>query len=416
MKLEITNQNYNAVIVKINNLVELENCDNVLWFPIYWVQAIVSKNTEVWTVWILFGPETQLSDDFCKNNNLYRHSEKNLSTDVKWYIEDNRRVKAMKFRWHKSSALFMPLESLAYLNIPYNTFKEWDSFNTIDWIEVCKKYMIYVNEPRWNKVRWSEKRFEKIDNKTFPEHLDSDNYFRNVSHYKDEDTVIVTQKLHGTSGRFGNCLSRRPLKWYERILSKVVDINSHKYESHYGSRRVIKTWMVNKNNVDFYDNDVWNVINERVKSIIPQDWIIYWEIIWWDGNKPIQKWYTYSLQQWEVELYVYRISVVNQQGIVSDLSWDAIKQFCTNNGIKHVPELWVGKHKDFNVDDYMDKNYKEMWYNCVPLSEWCPCDEWVIVRKEWVMPYLSKAKCNTFLEYESKQLDSWEVDLESSQV
>jgi hypothetical protein len=30
MKLEITNQNYNAVIVKINNLVELENCDNVL--------------------------------------------------------------------------------------------------------------------------------------------------------------------------------------------------------------------------------------------------------------------------------------------------------------------------------------------------------------------------------------------------
>lgn len=417
MKLEVTNSNYNAVVVRVSNLVPLEWCDNVVGLPIFWVQAIVSKDTNIWDIGILFSAEVQLSQDYCKNNNLYRHQENNLDKDVKGYFEDNWRVKAMKFRWHRSSAVFMPLSSLAYLGVDFDSLKEWDSFNEINWVEVCKKYIIWSKEPKWNHLSWKQKRFEKIDNKTLPEHLDSDNYFRNSRNYKDFDHIYVTQKLHGTSGRWWNCLWRRPLRRYEKLLSKLwIDINIHKYDSFYGSRRVIKNWMIKKQNENYYDNDVWHAINERIKHIIPQDWIIYWEIIWRDGDKPIQKGYTYNLRQWEMEIYVYRIAVVNQQGISLDLSWDNVKYFCANNWLKHVVELWSWVHKEFKVDDFMDKSYhKDWWINAVPLCKESPADEWVIVRKDGMTPYMTKAKCDLFWQHETKLLDEWIEDMESQE-
>ncbi len=416
MKLEVTNKNYNAIVVKINNLIELDWCDNVLWFPIYWIQAIVSKDTKIWDIWILFWTEVSLSNEYCKNNNLYRNSENNLLIESKWYLNDTWRVKAVKFRWHKSSALFMPTKSLAYLNIPYDELKEWDSFNEINWIEICKKYIPENKTSKQlntNKTKWINKKFEKITNKTLPEHIDTDNYFRNTHRYNSEDRIVVTQKLHWSSWRFWNCISNIELKRYEKLLSKIVNINSKQYESFYASRRVIKNGMIINNNNNYYKEDIWKKINERIKWLIPQDWIIYWEIIWRSWDKPIQKWYTYDLNKWEIELYVYRISIVNQQWIFWDLSWDAIKEFCHLNGFKYTPELWTWLYKDFDIENFMDKKYKEIWYSCIWLSDWCPCDEWIVIRKEWIIPYLTKAKCNTFLQYESKQIDSWEIDIES---
>ena len=414
MKLKTTDTNYNAVVIKCNNFADLEWCDNVKGLPIFWRQAIVSKDLQPWTVGILFWPEVQLSDDYCKNNNLYRHNELNVDITSKWYIEDNRRVKAIKFRWHTSNALFMPLESLSYLNIPFNTFNVEDTFNEIDGVEVCKKYVIKEYTTWWaNKIRGKEKRWEKIDAKLFPEHLDSDNYWRNIWHFKDYDTVIITQKIHGSSIRAWYLPSLIKPKRWQRLLW----IQPTKYEHHYGSRRVIKSGHDIKNAPNsYYETDIWAKVNERIKDVIPKNRIIYWELIWWDWDKPIQKNYTYNVVQWEVELYVYRVSVVNPDWILSDLSWAAIKEFCNNNGLKYVPELWIWHHKDFNVDDYMNKNYVEMWFlNAIPLCKDSPCDEWVVVRKEWIIPYLAKAKASVFFEHETKLLDSWDIDLESSQ-
>jgi hypothetical protein len=96
--LKLTNENYSGTIVSIKNLVDLENCDNVVGMPMLGFQAIVGKSAKKGDLGVLFGAETQLSDDYCKNNNLYRHSELNLDPNEKGYIEDNRRIKAVKFR------------------------------------------------------------------------------------------------------------------------------------------------------------------------------------------------------------------------------------------------------------------------------------------------------------------------------
>lgn len=222
MKLETKNSNYCATIVKVHNLLDLENCDNVVGFPIFGYQAIVGKDTKIGQLGVLFTAETQLSEDFCKENNLFRKKELNKNSEKVGYFDENRRVKALKFRGHKSSALFMPIESLSYLNIDINQFKEGDTFDTINGVEICKKYVIkdYKNN-RENKVRGQSKIFKRVEAKLFPEHLDSENFFRNTHKYKDNDYIYVTQKLHG-------CVSEDTivdtLEYGEKTIKEVVEV------------------------------------------------------------------------------------------------------------------------------------------------------------------------------------------------
>lgn len=71
------NKNYCATVVTIVNLTPLDNCDNVVATSIHGFQAIVGKDTLTGDKGLIFTTETQLSDEFCHNNNLYRHAEKN---------------------------------------------------------------------------------------------------------------------------------------------------------------------------------------------------------------------------------------------------------------------------------------------------------------------------------------------------
>ncbi len=419
MKLETTNKNYAATVISIKNLMTLENCDNVVWLPIYWYQAIVGKDSKIGDLWILFTAESQLSTHYCKANNLYRDGDMNDDTKQKGYIEKNRRVKAIRFRWHTSSALFMPLDSLSYLSPSVvENLKEWDSFDTIDGTEICRKYVIPTNENVLsNKIRGKNKAWHKISNLTFPEHLDSSNYWRNQHLIKDGDEIIVTQKLHWTSGRWGNLMSELKPTMASKVLKFLwFNVWKTKYESHYGSRRVIKTGIDKEEWTSYYNTDLWGQVNDSIKHLIPENWIIYGEIIGWSGWSQIQKNYTYKINPWNMLLFVYRIAIVNQQWISCDLSWDNVMKFCDANWLNYTPELWRWKKKEFNVDAYMNKKYKEFGFkNAVASDEESPCDEWVCIRLEWIIPYIAKAKCSKFLEHETKELDDWVADIESQE-
>ena len=318
--MKLTNPNYCCTVVTIKNIIPLEWCDNVVAVQFFWQNAIVSKDIKLWDVWLFFTSEVELWDKYCKNNNLYRHSELNSNTELKWYIEDSRRVKAIKFRWHKSSWLFMPLSSLYYLWVL--ELKDWDVFNEIWWEVIADKY--FVPTINTNNIKWLNKKEERIDVKQFPEHLDSVHFRR--ANYNPMDYITVTQKLHWSSARLWNVLVKKKLSLLDKIVKYLwVNVNVNEYDSIYASRRVIKNWGFE--NVDskwFYNNDIWKLVNDKYKSAIPQNRILYWEIIWWDNEKPIQKNYTYNLPKWELEFYCYRISVINEKWISIDLSYKAL--------------------------------------------------------------------------------------------
>lgn len=416
MKLkEPENKNYAATIVEIKALNPLENSDNLVGAPLLGMQAVVSKETEIGTVGVLFVAETQLSDEYASMNNLYRHKEFNEDKDKAGFIEDNRRVKAIKLRGNRSDALFMPLSSLAYTGVDLSEFKVGDAFEELNGHEVCKKYEVKRKAPAHQKNK--HKVFTRVDEKLFPRHYDTTQYYRVMETFKPYTEIIVTQKLHGTLLRFSNIPVKRKMTLAEKMVSKLgVKVQQEEYDNVYGSNRVIKD-ANNDRQQHFYDNDIWSETGKKFDDLVPENFVVYGELIGWtpDGS-PIQKNYTYRLPHGTSEFYVYRVGIINSQGILTDLSWDQVKEWCGDRGIHHVPELWRGRHDDFNPEEWLDTNYhKDLhggYANAIPLDDTSPVDEGVCIRVEGLAPYITKLKAPKFYAHETKMIDEEAVDME----
>ena len=422
------NENYAAVVTTIRAINKLDNCDNVVAVPIFGYQAIVSKDTQVGDLVLVFTAETQLSDEYTKANNLYRDSTLNVDPTAKGYIESNRRVKAVKFRGHRSDALVMSIRSLEFTGVDVSELKDGDVFDELAGVSICKKYEV-VKKNGTAKTSFKEEKFKRIDNKFFPEHYSTAHWFRQMDHIPDDATIVITQKLHSTSGRIGHVPVRRELNWKEKIAKFFgVKVAEMEYDHVYGSRRVIKD-VNNPNQEHFYKDDVWTAAGKKLDSMIPQNFILYGEILGWtEDGSPLQSGYTYNLPQKQSEFYVYRILVLTNDGRHIELSWEAVKRFCKDNGIKYVPELFVGTKKEIVengiIESLMDIRYYDEYkagripFNeePVPLSDKGTVDEGVCIRVvecEAVHPTILKAKAPMFLAYETKQLDAEVVDLES---
>lgn len=408
------NAGYAATIVVVRSITELPNCDNVVGIPMFGYQSIVSKDTKVGEIGILFSAETQLSEEYARMNNLHRHGDRNLDQGQAGYLEDSRRVKAIKFRGHQSNALFMPLSSLDYLKINTDELNPGDTFDMIGGHEICRKYLL--KEPVEQGInKNANKTFKRVESKFMPEHYDTDNYFRNNQLIDGNVEVIVTQKLHGTSIRIGNTIVKRKLTLRDKIAKRLgIKVAETEFGHVYGSRKVIKD--VNNPYQDhFYSTDLWSEIGKTLDDRVPENFILYGEVIGYTGGaNPIQKNYTYDQPEGTNELYIYRVAVITNQGRLIDLPWDAVKAFCSEAGLKFVPELWRGKHEDFYVGEWLDTQYSHMFPQAVPLNKNNKfVDEGVCVRAEGTAPYILKAKSPIFLNHESKMLDEEVVDVEA---
>lgn len=433
MKLEKpVNENYAAVVVEVKALRELENCDNVLGLSVFGLQAIVDKSVKVGDIGLFFPAETQLSDEFARMNNLYRHTDRNDDPNSKGYFEDNRRVKAMKFRGHRSDAFFIPLSSLWGIKggIDFaDALKVGDTFDKVGDVDICKKYVL--KEPGVNRGPTAKVR--RVDLKVFPMHVDTSNYWRNADKIPADAEVIITQKLHGTSGRWGKVPVTQNLTWLEKIARRLgARIDDQKIQLVSGSRMVVKSidGTLEEGKRNFYLDDLWTRWGETLHDLIPDNFIVYGEVIGYtyDGQ-PIQKNYTYDLLQGQSELYVYRVAVVTEQGRVVDLSWNQVKEFCFETGLKPVPEFARIKHSEFVAEDWIDQDFYEMFTSAwiggakdgydwpVALSDSNTVDEGVCIRYDGPQGvYLLKAKSPIFLGHETAMLDEGAMDVEAEEI
>ncbi len=406
------NAEYAATVVTVRSIITLSNCDNVVGVPFFGYQAITGKDVSIGELYLLFGPETQLSEEYARLNNLHRHSDRNADDSISGYLEDNRRIRAMKFRGHRSSALLMPLTSLSYLGFSTADFKDGDVFDQLDGHEICRKY--FVRTPGMS-VKQTPKA-TRVEEKFFPKHFDTSNYFRNAHLLDDGDIVTVTQKLHGTSVRVGRVLVKTKLSWKARVAKRLgVKISENHYDYVYGSRNVTKDPSDSDQN-HFYGSDIYTREGKKLEGLLPAGYVVYGELVGWaEGKTPIQKGYTYGVPEGEAHLFVYRVTHLNPEGLAVDLSWDQVKEFCLNVGLKHVPELGRVEHFLFHPEDYLDTRFADNEYlpTALPLSDPNSVDEGVCIRREGLVPLVLKAKSPKFLEYETKQLDSEAVDIEA---
>lgn len=425
------NENYAATIVQVRHLEPLEGLDNLAGLRVLGFQALVPKDTPIGSLMVVFGAETQLSESFASTNNLFRHSELNSDPGAKGYLEDNRRVKAIKMRGHRSDALALPLDALqgwvlGHLGGVLLDLTEGLVFDHIGGHEVCRKYVVPGAKVPGSGNQTPKK--QRVSARVFPEHYDTTNGWRNSHLIPGHAYVTITQKLHGTSVRFGNVMAEKekPLRWWERLLTKIgVPVPTTERAFVVGSRRVTKSVQgVSKEGDHFYgEGDIFTEAVTQYAEVIPKDFLVFGEIVGYTPEgQPIQPKYTYNLAPKQNRLYVYRVATVNEDGNVMDLPWEAVKQFCRERGMEHVPQLWSGEYdialQMLEANMFTDVRFADTSWNgiAVPLSDAKTVDEGVVVRYDGgYIPTALKFKSPIFLGHETQMLDKGEVDTESAE-
>lgn len=124
---------------------------------------------------------------------------------------------------------------------------------------------------------------------------------------------------------------------------------------------------------------------------------------------------------------IYRLTLTNVDGQVHEFSAREVQQWCKNNGLIPVTELYYGYAKDL----YKDLDISEHWYenfleklsndkNFYMEIDSPDCNnkvphEGIVIKKENMIPAAAKLKCWTFLnKTEQEALDKGESNIEDN--
>lgn len=426
------NINYCATVMSVSRLIKLEKCDNVQGAFVSGYNVIVSNNVKEKDTGIFFPVECQLSKEFLSNNNLYRNKELNIDKEKAGYFEESGRLRCMKFRGNKSEGLFMPLDSLSFTGINTSEFNVNDSFDEINGIPICKKYYIETRNTslsKGDKKKNKVKQISRMIENQFRLHIDTEQLKKNMFKIKPDDIVSITAKLHGTSAVISKCLVKRKLSLKDKIAKYFgVEVKDTEYDLIYASRNVIKN--ESGDCCNYYSTDVWKENANKIKEFIPYGITLYAEIVGYaSANKHIQKGYHYGCENGTNELYIYRITFTNADGKVFEFNRPQIDEFCNNAGLKTTPLFFYGYAKDIYPDIVVDEKWHDSVLERLDKDEsfymnniMCPINnkqvpaEGCVVRVEKLYnaePY--KLKNYKFLEWETKQIDGGEADIESEE-
>jgi hypothetical protein len=376
------NSNYAAVVTSINTLIQLKGCDNVQAAILHNYSVIVSMDVQPGDLGLFFPAETALSHEFMAANNLYRKPEYgNVDPEQKGFFEQHGRVKTMKFRGHKSEAFWIPLSSLQYLDgklssgVINELTIEGVLFDKLDDHEICHKYVNRRNraagEPRTKQKTKSARLEDSIVDGQFRFHTDTENLRRNVHKILPNDLISITDKWHGTSVVIGKVLVKRHLGLVDRILCKLgINITQSIYGLAYSSRKVIKAVNgVNKASLHYYSSDIWGDVAKEVESKIPNGFTLYGEIVGFtsDGGA-IQQGYAYGCGPNQHKLVVYRVTLTTPDGLVVELSWPQLEEFCLKYGLETVDEFFYGRASDL-LSPHFTEDLEEWQANLLKFLE-----------------------------------------------
>ena len=415
------NPNYAAFIYEVAQTHPLDGLDNLVGVNVGGYQALVPKTTKPGDRFVAVVAGTQIGASYAMLLNLHRDSSLNADKNQTGYLENNRRVKAIRLRGNASNALLL---NINLFPVDLSGERVGTEFDHINGIEFSRKFVVPVKSNPNNgpavKVHKSG-----VTSEQFPEHYDTPQWHRVSQDFAGKD-VTVTQKLHGTSLRAGWVEIDRPAKWYERLLIKAgVPVSLKEWKFVVGSRRVIKT---EGDGNHWYSTDIWSEYAQthNLAEALPNGVMIYGELIGWlPDSTPIQRGYTYNLPKGQAALYIYRVTVAGADGTHYDLSDAAMREFAAQRGLKVVPLLASyssSQTRTGRLNDYLnvltDKKFSELsaWADeaPVPLSPDSPCDEGVVIRAEGITPKAAKYKNPMFYEFESAAIDKGEVDIEDA--
>lgn len=480
---ETADVNYLAIISKITKLTPIPNADNICLTILNGYQVIVKKSFQVGDIVVFFPQESCICDRYLSVNNLYglKDYENNANCNevekllelsllaedpdhaaeykqeaksLVGFFEVNGRVQRLKLRGEYSCGFVMPVESLckAY---PELEGTDWEAmvgteFSTICGEDVVWKYVPvmkipaeYIGDKKSRRHRKAQRKmtsFVRIRPDQFERHYESVHLEKAIREIKPDDYVVVTVKVHGTSGIFCNILCNRKLTLWEKVKKLIgFKVNDVEYGNVYSSRNTIKNEDINtKVNAGFYDKDTWYPVNEMLKPYLLEGMSVYGEIVGYVDNllAPIQVNHDYGCKPGQWKFMPYRITMTSATGVKQE--WNTMDVLTWTNGfVAEHPEfedkimplevVYEGKFRDIcpdldpesetYYDDFLERlKVKEDWLmeKDEPLCKYHKVPrEGVVIRVENdIFPRAWKLKTQRHADLKSKGKSKGEFDME----
>lgn len=374
-------------VVKVDQLRKHSNADRLQIATFFGSDTIVSLDTQLGDVGIYFPVGLQLSEAYCTANDLVRRKDENGKQCGGYLDPVKRNITAIKLRGEKSDGVFMPLKSLA-------SFGDIDLLNIGDKIEIfngqqiCEKYIPKHSSNGYRGGGGTNKRKVNFECPTFYEHVETEQLVHNMDAFKVGDTVEITLKMHGTSQRQGYLPVTREVKrkWWEKLLRRPVKTKTE-YEYVVGTRRVV---MNDHTKGGYYDSDEWRyAMAAKFEGKLHKGETVYYEVVGFQGpnGAPIMgsvanskiKDKEFSAQYGDMTVfsygcdqsgsyieefaddcsdgaivkinpcckpYVYRMTMVNEDGDVVEYTPDYMRYRCEQMGVQTVM-----KFEQFTIPD-----------------------------------------------------------------
>lgn len=434
---------YNAIVTRLSNVRAHSNADKVQLATCHGNQVVIGLDSKEGDLGVYFPSDGQLSHEFCHANNLYREASLNKFPDEKGGMFDaNRRVRAQRFRGEISDGFWVPLHYFGFIMVSGLDVEGFE-FDTWHGVPICSKYI----NPATAKIARENQGKKTRTAKTsvmFKEHFDTGHFGRNIHEFQKGQHIIVTEKLHGTSGRIGHVQIERDLSFLERLAKRVgIKVQETEWKYMNGTRRVV---LGESKGTQFHDPTIRDKALKLFEGNLRKGETVYFEIVGYEstgasimpavdteklGDKAFTKTYgkkmaySYGCEPTQSEVYVYRMTFANEDGQSIDYSWNDVVRRCSEIGVKTVPhvatftlnelEAITGKFDERDLQEYFSNTIETMGSGASVLDQ-THIKEGVCVRIEGgIVNKTFKFKSFEFKVLEGHAKDAGMVDEEEAQ-
>ena len=346
---------YEAIVCSLTNVREHPNADKLKLATVKGFQIVVGIDAVEGEKGIFFPCDGQLSEEYAQQNDLVGYTDPITGEKKGGYFAKNRRVRSQRLRGEKSDGYFASFDSVRYTGVDINSLSDGLTFSELNGKPICNKYYT----PATLKAMKGGTVRTRREYATFPKHVETEKY-QYVNKIPENAIIYITEKLHGTSGRYGYVYAehKRKNSLLRRIFRRPAKIDKG-YVHLAGTRNVVLDGDGTRNS--YYPDESFRGNAVRgLEGNLRKGEVLYFELVGYttDGglimpevdttvlkDKEISKKYgkkmvySYGMERGQADMYVYRIAMLNEDGDLTELPWTQVKARCKELGVKHVPEL-----------------------------------------------------------------------------
>lgn len=346
---------YCGYIVELHNLRKHSNADRLQCVEVFGNNVIVDLSYHEGQKVIFFPVDGRLSDEYATDNNLIRKKDEN-GNSIGGYLEPGKNnIKALRLRGEKSEGLVLPIETLSkYISV--DELSVGDKITTLNGHLICEKY-IPQRKGGYSSGQKTKSKTKSINQyPIFKEHLDTEQLMYNQGAFKQGDKCTITLKMHGTSARSSRSIKEIDIKqgFLQRLLKKPVQ-KERIWDYVSGSRRVV---LEDYAGGYYGSNEFRHPWHEFFKDKLEKGETVYYEIVGYVNettpimgtcsnaklrDKELKKLYgdkmefSYGCKPGENQIYVYRMTLTNEDGYTVEYPDWLMRLRCEMMGINCVP-------------------------------------------------------------------------------